>query len=69
MYPLGVQRRASPDSGPTEQDVPVRGPGTSPASSQIESALFLSSFDGNYLGLQPITLWPDTPSRNDKVSL
>ena len=36
---------------------------------QIESALFLSSFDGNYLGLQPITLWPDTPSRNDKVSL
>ena len=36
---------------------------------QIKSASFLSSFDGNYLGLQPITLWPDTPSRNDKVSL
>ena len=44
MYPLGVRRRASPDSGPTEQDVPVRGPGTSPAPLSDQISLFSQFF-------------------------
>ena len=44
VSPLGVQRRASPASGPTEQDVPVRGPVTSPATSSDRISPFSQFF-------------------------
>ena len=44
VSPLGAQRRASPAFGPTEQDVPVRGPVTSPATSSDRISPFSQFF-------------------------